>query len=427
MKEELDLFQDDQIEMAITGGQVSTYSPLANLRDGGPIEFKVERTAEDYINLDKILLYIETKVVQGDGTALPDDANVAPVNNFFDTLFSQVDLSLNDKLVTMSTNTYAIRAYLETLLSYGRDAKASQLTMSMWYGDTPGYLDSVDEDENAGFKQRKEICKSRGCMSMMGRVHVDLMLQKKFLMNGVPLKFRFLLNPSAFSLMTDQVDRGYKVVVTDAQLYVHHVQVNPGLLEAHTLALRRKPAQYQVKRMDTRTYTVNRGNLTGHNPNLFLGQLPQRLIIGLVDNDAYNGDYEKNPFHFKHYDINSLSAVMNGKPYPFVPLTPDFAHKKYVRCYETLFSVVNKSGFDEGNQISMEDYPKGFTLFGIDLTPDLGSAPPGVRYPTVTGTLGLNIKFAKPLPQTVNVVVLAEFHNIIEIDSNRDVRFDYGA
>jgi len=43
-------------------------------------------------------------------------------------LFWQVDISLNGTQVTATTNTYPYRAMMETLLSYGDDAKKSQLT-----------------------------------------------------------------------------------------------------------------------------------------------------------------------------------------------------------------------------------------------------------------------------------------------------------
>ena len=41
-----------------------------------------------------------------------------------------------------------------------------------------------------------------------------------------------------------------------------------------------------------------------------------------------------------------------------------------------------------------------------------------------TGNLRLEIKFAKPLPHTVNVVVLAEFQNLMQMDMTRSVVFD---
>ena len=56
-------------------------------------------------------------------------------------LFSQVDVSLNGTLITASTNTYPYRAMIETLLSYGEDAKRTQLTSALFYKDRAGRMD----------------------------------------------------------------------------------------------------------------------------------------------------------------------------------------------------------------------------------------------------------------------------------------------
>ena len=50
--------------------------------------------------------------------------------------------------------------------------------------------------------------------------------------------------------------------------------------------------------MDTVVYSVPQGNLTGNQDNLFLGQLPLCVVIGCVDNDAFNGNYHKTPSTF---------------------------------------------------------------------------------------------------------------------------------
>ena len=49
---------------------------------------------------------MEAQVVNRDGTALDPAAIVAPVNLTLHSMFSQVDVSLNEKLITPSTNTY---------------------------------------------------------------------------------------------------------------------------------------------------------------------------------------------------------------------------------------------------------------------------------------------------------------------------------
>ena len=47
--------------------------------------------------------------------------------------------------------------------------------------------------------------------------------------------------------------------------------------------------------------------------NMFLGQLPKRLLIGCVDIDALNGTLTKLPFDFRHYKINCVALNVDGR------------------------------------------------------------------------------------------------------------------
>lgn len=41
------------------------------------------------------------------------------------------------------------------------------------------------------------------------------------------------------------------------------------------------------------------------------------------------------------------------------------------------------------------------------------------------GNLRLEMNFAEALPRTINVIVYAEFDNVIEIDKVRNISYDY--
>ena len=93
-------------------------------------------SGEQYIDTNNIQLYVHAKIVRPGGINLQEDNTIAPVNLLLHSLFLQVDVSLNGTLIFNSTNTYPCRAMLEMLLSYGSNAKASQLTSEMYYKET---------------------------------------------------------------------------------------------------------------------------------------------------------------------------------------------------------------------------------------------------------------------------------------------------
>ena len=87
------------------------------------------------------------------------------------------------------------RARIETLFNYGGDAKSNQLSMAMFYKDTPGKMDVVDPvaedaDANMGLKARCTFTKQSNTVDMMGPIHSDIFFQDRLILNGVNLRLK---------------------------------------------------------------------------------------------------------------------------------------------------------------------------------------------------------------------------------------------
>ena len=113
------LFAIPPTQTAVQDGLWVEYHPLATMAPSAPVEFSISGATSDYLDLSNTFLHLKTKITNPDGTNLADDAAVAPVNYWLHSLFSQVDVLLNDTLVTPSKNTYPYRAYIESTLNYG--------------------------------------------------------------------------------------------------------------------------------------------------------------------------------------------------------------------------------------------------------------------------------------------------------------------
>ena len=426
-KSELDLFNVPPTQTAINFSQWIEHKPLTTLTDSSPIEFVITGSGEEYVDLSQTYLQVTAQITKQNGDDLTTqnaagadghDAGVGPVNNWLHSLFSQVDVSLNERLVTPSTNTYAYRAYIETLLSYGPAAKNSQLTNSMWFMDE-GAMEGTD-NTNMGFMARRKLIMNSRIHTMLGRPHIDLCFQDRLMLNGVDIKMRFVRSKDHFCVMGNG-----KVTIKDATLFVRKVKIHPNVQLGHIKALEKTTAKYPVKRVETKVFSIPNGNMSVNQENLFLGQLPKRLVIGLVDNTAFSGKSNKNPFNFQHFDVDFLALYVDGIQVPGKPLQPDFRHKNYARSYASLFSGTGLMCKDQGNDISYDAYHNGYTLFAFDLTPDLSD---GNHFNLIKhGNLRLEIHFNAALTATATAIVYAEFENVIEIDKARNVLFDYAA
>ena len=75
----------------------------------------------------------------------------------------------------------------------------------------------------------------------------------------------------------------------------------------HIKDLERATAKYPINRVETKVYSIPQGHLRYVQENLFLGQRPKRIILGIVKNTAFNCYKADNPFEFKHYNANFIS------------------------------------------------------------------------------------------------------------------------
>ena len=425
-KAELELLTVPPVNTSMERGRVEEFLPISSVGDTGPIEFHVASSTDEYLDIGRTQLYLRVKVVQKeDKGVLPDDAQVSTTNLWMHSLFSQVDVQLNGKLITPSTNTYPYKAYLEDLLSYGSDAKESQLGSEMWIPDKPNLAEFnplADDVSNTGLKTRHGLIGRSKTVEMMGRLHCDIFMQDRYLTNGVNVHIKLIRKPEAFHLIG--AEDKYLLQITDIALYVRKVKLNPMIPLMHNKALNSgKTLKYPIRRAVVSTFTIPNNTMSATKDNVIMGQLPRRVIVGLVKNSSFNGSIKMNPYNFETFNLNFLALFAGGQQFPAKPLTPNFTENQYMRSFMTMFEGTGMLNENRGHDITRENYPKGFTLYAFDLTSDMaeGSHVDPIKH----GSLKVEVHFDRQLPSTVNVILYCEYDNLIQFDRARNVITDY--
>ena len=251
-----------------------------------------------YTDLENSYLHVKAKITKANGADLNADEQVGAVNLWMHALFSQVDVFLNNKLVTPSSTAYPYRAYIETILHFSKDTKSSQLTSALLYKDKAGKMDSVNPVANAdavntGPTERYNLSKESKMVSMEGKIHSDLFAQERYILGGVPIKLKLVPTSAAFTLVSSADPATYKVVIEDCVFRVRRANVSSTVMIGHTEALNHTMAKYPINRVECKVFSTPRGNYSGNQPNTFQGQLPKRIVIGMVDSTAFNGSFKK--------------------------------------------------------------------------------------------------------------------------------------
>ena len=107
-----DLSVGNMVQRQIEKGYFKEVKPVNPVKDSNVIEFIVSGDGEEFTDLANTYLKTTLRVKKTDGTSLTGADKVSIVNYIGATLFSKIDVMLNDTQISSSTPSNAYRAIL---------------------------------------------------------------------------------------------------------------------------------------------------------------------------------------------------------------------------------------------------------------------------------------------------------------------------
>ena len=425
----LALFDKPSINTGIMSHKYVQFIPVSQFSKTGVLQFTIDGTSNYYVNLKCSYLQVKGKIVKENGDAIDEGDEAGFINLPLQTLWSQVDFSLQHKRFNANVGTnYAYKSYIDTLLKASSRETENQLTSQLFGKDTAGDMDKIAG--NGGFIIRSDFTKNSQIVQMLGPLCLDICQQDRLLLNGVQMNLKFWPNKAPFYIMTDKKEKGYYFDITDAYLNVCMVEVSPGILVGHGAALKESPALYPYYQSDVQAVSISKGLQNFSIDNIFQGDIPSDLIVGLVSEAGYIGSYDKNPFNFQHFNCNYCGFTVDDISVPAQPFEPLFKDEKeeteltkkqnasYNEAYLSLFG--RKYHSKETVPISREEYPFGYCLYKFQLSENDKEEEDYVSLPR-RGQTRLHFRFSKPLPESVTAIIYAHFPKMMHIDESRNV------
>lgn len=175
----------------------------------GPLEFKINTSEFDYLDLEHVYLYTKSRILDGQNRPIPSmvedvfgkhvfnrDGVVFPVNNFHSSQFKSVEVYINDQQVNEADHMYAYRSYLEFILTYNKEEKNNLGRMAMWEKDNWHVdgnfvnMDDLKRRANVGGWRIFEKTRFSQSFVTMGKIHSELLCRDRFLPSNCQLRLR---------------------------------------------------------------------------------------------------------------------------------------------------------------------------------------------------------------------------------------------
>jgi len=112
------------MQTSCQNGDWCAFLPISTINEDSLIDFNVSASSDEYLDLMHTCMHVQVQITKPDGTNLNEGTVAGPNNYWFRSLFSQLDIYLNNKLVTDSSHTCAYKAFLETFINLPFDSKA---------------------------------------------------------------------------------------------------------------------------------------------------------------------------------------------------------------------------------------------------------------------------------------------------------------
>ena len=433
-----DLFSPVNIDTSIIDSTVITVRPINSTDSGGPFEFVIPADEKKWTACETLRLSGRVKLVKITTAAGVDTESnlgakddISTCNNFYHSLFRNVSVKLNGTELSDPTGKwYPYKAYLETLLSYGHDTKEGRLAANGWYKDVAGTFNTfpiidattnniTSDTANEGYKSRRSKFALSAWAYFTINLHTDLTTLTRNLPPGIKLEINLERTDDAFTILSGSApNKSIGIKIEDLEMKVRRYTPNDKIQNHYfTTLAKRGFASIPIDRSLIKVSTVKSGTSDLSVLNVIRGAaLPDQILAVMIEETAYNGVYNKNPFMFSDNGFVEASLVVNGIHEPKNLYRAEVSTGNYYQLYSDFLENTGISLEDRDLWIKPDDYVGGCFILAFDRNFDKCNRYH--RHVPSSGIIDLNLRVKTPIDHTMSVLLYATYSSDLVIDKD---------
>lgn len=275
--------------------------------------------------LHQTVASVKVKIYKKEGSTLTlpaEGTTVGGINSMVSSLFSSVNLKINDKLVSLNSDNHFLTSYLQTVLTYSTEVKnQGWLSASGFYMDStldPKFLKTITApgmvDRSEFFrKNHKTSTYTEEGAHLMGKLNHEFATCEKSIPPGVRIQIDIQMNSDKLWIHDTTVggpdNVEYKYEITDFCLYVPVSTLSERVCEDLKRRWEKEPITYHYRR-----FAINRWNIPKSNDcfshSFFAGENPTRVWMCIAKSDDLEpGNFKTTPYYFGRKWVLPAAAV----------------------------------------------------------------------------------------------------------------------
>ncbi len=388
----------------------------ANGLTATPYEFVIEPQENSFVSLANLTLHVKLQLLKESGDDLDEGAKVAPVNDVVASLWENIQVRINDHDFNPESGLYpAYKSVIAKMLSFNKAAAQQWL---------PGGFYPPDESVVAGgidtvFTELQAKTAKSAVVSFSGPLPIDVCSLDNHLSPQTKLSISLYPSSKEFFLFA-YGESGYTYKISELFMQFRRISLPSPMTEKILSQASRAPQRYLAPYTELKAIEVPTGLSSWIVPVYPSGHvLPKQLIVAQVYTTVPK--MGKNPYIFKHFNLNYLAPAIDEVVPPNAQFEPNFDEELVSRDYYRLFTETGKqNAVSQANLVTYESFANGgHTFFPMDLSPDKCNG--AHLHAGNTGKLDLYMRWSVPLTGSITVLVYALFDQIITIDPQTGV------
>ena len=330
---------------------------------------------------------------------------VTHVNNILHSIFSNVEVCINNQQIYNSNGVYAHKSYISNnfkgaILEY----KGVLHCEGYDYEEFPDEIMEAPLSEPFFTRKRKMLSRPDGFM-LYGKLGVDFFSTSEFLYPNMKIRLRRIRAKPNCYMISDNPNVSLGTV--DCSIYTRRIALKDDYHKKRMDMLAYTPVEFNYLETLAKNFIIPARQNQFIQENIFNNAPVRRIAIAMNTNSALTGSYTEKPFWYQQFDLRQIRILTGGQ------LIVDFDAADKCRLYVTTMKAMNFQ--DDIPSIPIDDFKHHYVLV-FDLT-SMQDAAENCHYPELVGEpMRLELNFTFPLERVTELIILGERMSSVAVD-----------